>query len=154
MGISKHQKNLNPTKSFQDPLSKLVDGEYKIRLNGTPTFYDSDESSSIDFHFFVYKDDGTTEKMSKKRFLNNQFQVDLAAANFAQAGIDVSQWASSPDLAEDFRRACEKLTDKVLMIRKYSKPKPDNPREKWSDFEILGLSNDVPATSNEEQLPF
>lgn len=154
MGIDQYKKGLQPTKSFVDPLSKLTDGDYKIKFIGAPEFYDSDTTSSIDYHFLLFKDDGTTEKISKKRFLNNQFQIDLAAANFMQAGIDVSHWATADDLAVEFRRACEKLANKVLMIRKYSKPKKDNPLERWSDFEILGLSNDAPTTSHEEELPF
>ena len=55
MGIKDFQKNINPENSYVDPLSKLVDGEYKIKLNGSPEFYDSEETSTIDFHFIVFQ---------------------------------------------------------------------------------------------------
>ena len=154
MGIGKYQKDLNPSKSFLDPLAKFTDGEYKIRINGIPDFHDSEDSSWIDYHFILFKDDGTSEKVSKKRFLNNQYAVDLTAANFMQAGIDVKHWTGSADRAVEFRRACEKLGNKVLMIRKYSRPKKDNPTERFHDFDIIGVSNDIPVTSHEEELPF
>lgn len=154
MGIGQYRDKLNPSKSFVDPLSKFTDGEYKVRVNGIPDFYDSDDSSSIDYHLIIFKDDGTSEKISKKRFLNNQYAVDLTAANFMQAGVDVKHWATASDLAVEFRRACEKISNKILIIRKYSRPKKDNPTERFHDFDIIGVSNDVPVTSHEEELPF
>jgi hypothetical protein len=154
MKIDQYKEKLNPSKSFVDPLSRYTDGEYKVKVNGVPDFYDSEDSSSIDYHLIIFKDDGTSQPVSKKRFLNNQYAVDLTAANFMQAGIDVSHWATCADLAVEFRRACEKLANKVLMIRKYSRPKKDNPTERFHDFDIIGVSKDVPVTSHEEELPF
>ena len=154
MGIKDFQKNINPENSYVDPLSKLVDGEYKIKLNGSPEFYDSEETSTIDFHFIVFQNDGTSVPCSKRRWLNNQYGINLTAANFMQAGIDVGHFSASSDLAEDFRKACQKLSNKVLIIRKYSRITKKDPDKRFHDFEIIGVSNDIPVTSHEEELPF
>lgn len=154
MGIGKYQKDLNPSKSYPDSMAKFTDGEYKIKIIGTPDFYDSESSSWIEYNFLLFKDDGTSEKVLKKKFLNNQYAVDLAAANFMQAGIDVKHWTGSSDLAAEFSKACEKISNKVLIIRKYSRPKKDNPTDRFHDFDIIAVSNDIPVTSHEEELPF
>lgn len=153
MAIKNFQKDLDTGGSFTDPLAKIMDGEYKVRMIGKPEFYDSENTSWIEFHF-CFLDIPTADKIRKRKFLNTQSGVNFMMQSFQKAGIDVSNWKNSNDLAKEFERACESMSNKVYVIKKRSASMRATDKV-YHDFDIVAQSNDIPPQSSpEEELPF
>lgn len=153
MAIKNFQKDLDIEGNFPDPLGKIMDGEYKVRMMGPPDFYDSEATSYIDFHF-CFLGTGIGEKIKKRKMLNSQVSVNFMIRNFQKAGIDVSNWKNSPDIVKEIQRACESMANKIYVIRKRTSATKAGDKA-YHDFDIVSPSNDIPPQSSpEEELPF
>lgn len=153
MAIRNFQKDLDTDGSYSDPLAKIMDGEYKVKMIGKPEFYDSETTSWIEFHF-CFIGIPTADKVRKRKFLNTQSGVNFMMQSFKKAGIDVSNWRESSDIAAEFERACEAMNGKIYVIKKRSANMRGSEKV-YHDFDIVAPSNDIPPQSSpEEELPF